>query len=95
MKISREEVQHLAQLVRLGLSNDEIETYIIQLSNILENFEILSQVDTSNLKPTAQAIELQNIFRKDIPQKSFSTVDILSNAPEQDNGFFKVQAIFE
>jgi aspartyl-tRNA(Asn)/glutamyl-tRNA(Gln) amidotransferase subunit C len=95
MKLSREEVQHLARLVRLGLSDDEIEMFRVQLSNILENFEILSQVDTSKLKPTAQAIELQNVFRRDIPQASYPPVDILINAPEQDNGFFKVQAVFE
>ncbi len=95
MKLSREEVQHIALLVRMGLNEDEIEKFQLQLSNILENFEILKQVDTSDLPPTTQSIKLQNIFRPDEAKASYPPGEILANAPQQDNSFFKVKAVLE
>jgi aspartyl-tRNA(Asn)/glutamyl-tRNA(Gln) amidotransferase subunit C len=95
MKLSREEVQHIALLARLGLNEDEIEKFRIQLSNILENFEVLKQVDTSNLPPTAQSVNLQNIFRTDKSEPSYPVEEILANAPQQDNNYFKVKAVLE
>jgi aspartyl-tRNA(Asn)/glutamyl-tRNA(Gln) amidotransferase subunit C len=95
MKLSREEVQRIALLARLGISEDEIEKFQTQLSNILENFEVLNQVDTTNLLPTTQSINLQNIFRSDETQASYPREDILFNAPQQENSYFKVKAIFE
>ncbi len=59
MKLSRKETEHLALLARLGLSEDEMERFREQLSTILENFEILQQVDTSDVSPTAHSIGLQ------------------------------------
>ena len=95
MKLSREEVQHIALLARLGLNEDEIEKFRIQLSNILENFEVLKQVDTTNLSPTAQSVNLQNVFRTDEPESSYPPNEILANAPQQDNNYFKVKAVLE
>ena len=95
MKLSREEVQHIALLARLGLSEAEIEKVRLQLSNILENFEILKQVDTSNLPPTAQSIALQNVLRPDEPKASYPVEDILANAPQKDDNCFKVRAVLE
>ena len=95
MKLSREEVQHIALLARLGLNEDEVEKFRLQLSNILENFEVLKQVDTTNLPPTAQSIKLQNVFRTDESKASYSAEEILANAPQQDNNYFKVKAVLE
>lgn len=95
MKLSREEVRHIALLARLGLDEDEVEKFRVQLSNILENFEILKQVDTTNLPPTAQSIKLQNVFRADEPKISYSPEEILANAPQRDNNYFKVKAVLE
>jgi aspartyl-tRNA(Asn)/glutamyl-tRNA(Gln) amidotransferase subunit C len=95
MKLSREEVQHIALLARLGLSEAEIEKFRIQLSNILENFEILKQLDTTDLQPTAQSIALQNVFRPDETKPSYPTEDILANAPQRDNNCFKTRAVLE
>jgi aspartyl-tRNA(Asn)/glutamyl-tRNA(Gln) amidotransferase subunit C len=95
MKLSREEVKHIAILARLGISEDEIEKFSLQLSNILDNFEVLKQVDTSNLPPTAQSIDLQNIFRADEAESSYPAEEILANAPKQDNNYFKVKAVLE
>ena len=95
MKLSREEVQHIALLARLGLSEAEIEKFKLQLSDILENFEILEQADTSNLPPTAQSIALQNVLRPDEAKASSPVEDIVANAPQQDENCFKTRAVLE
>lgn len=95
MKLSREEVQHIALLARLGLSEAEIEKFELQLSDILGNFEILEQADTSNLPPTAQSIALQNVLRPDEAKASYPVEDIVANAPQQDENCFKTRAVLE
>jgi aspartyl-tRNA(Asn)/glutamyl-tRNA(Gln) amidotransferase subunit C len=95
MKLSREEVKHIALLARLGLSENEIEKFRIQLSDILENFEILKQLDTTDIPPTAQSIALQNILRQDEAKKSYPAEDILANAPQREGDCFKVRAVLE
>ncbi len=95
MKLSSEEVKHIALLARLGLSEDEIEKFRIQLSNILENFEILKQLDTTDLPPTAQSIDLQNILRPDEPKPSYPVKEILDNAPQREGDCFKTRAVLE
>lgn len=95
MKLSREEVEHIARLARLGLSEAEIEKFRLQLSDILGNFEILKQLDTTDLPPTAQSIALQNVFRPDEAKPSFPAEDILANAPQRESGSFKIRAVLE
>jgi aspartyl-tRNA(Asn)/glutamyl-tRNA(Gln) amidotransferase subunit C len=95
MKLSYEQVRHIAWLARLGLSEEEVERFSLQLSNILENFEILKQVDTGNVSLATHTIPLQNVFRKDAVAESYSQAEILSNAPKQSENCFKVQAILE
>jgi aspartyl-tRNA(Asn)/glutamyl-tRNA(Gln) amidotransferase subunit C len=95
MKLSYEQVKHIAWLARLGLSEEEVEKFSLQLSNILENFEILKQVDTANVPPATHTIPLKNVFRKDDVADSYSQAKILSNAPKQAEKCFKVQAILE
>ena len=95
MKLSRQEVEHLALLARLGLSEDEVERMREQISSILENFEILQQVDTSNVPPTAQSIALQNVLRDDEIAPSLAVDEVLRNAPNQEEGHFKVRAVLE
>lgn len=95
MKLRREEVLHLARLVRLGLSEEEIERFSVQLSNILENFEILRQVNTTGLPPMTQSISLQNVFREDAPSPSYDPEEILTNAPQREGNYFKIHAVLE
>jgi aspartyl-tRNA(Asn)/glutamyl-tRNA(Gln) amidotransferase subunit C len=95
MKLSREDVLHLATLCRLGLSEEEIERLKEQLSHILENFEVMQQLDTSDVPPTAYPIPLENVFREDEVAPSLPQSDILANAPRQEEGYFKVKAILE
>ena len=95
MKLSREEVKHIALLCRLGLSEEELEQFREQLSNILENFEVLQQVDTTSVPPTTHIIALGNVVRADEPLPSSPQSDILANAPQTEEGYFRVRAVLE
>lgn len=95
MRLSREDVLHIALLARLGLTEAEVEQLSEQLSNILENFEVLQQVDTSDVPPTAHSIALQNVMRDDEVATSFPSDEILANAPRKDGDFFRVRAVLE
>lgn len=95
MKLSREEVLHIAVLARLGLSEAEVDRLSEQLSNILENFEVLQQIDTSGIPPTAQSIALQNVVSDDEVVSSLPPSEVLANAPQKEGDFFKVRAVLE
>ena len=95
MKLSREEVQHIALLARLGVDEDDLEKFSVQLSNILENFEILQQVDTTDVPPTSHPVPLSNVLREDEAAPSFAPADILANAPQEEEGCFRVRAVLE
>ena len=95
MKLSREDVLHIALLARLGLTEAEVDKFRGQLSDILENFEILEQVDTTNVPPTAQPIPLQNVVREDEVAPSLPQSEILANAPRREGEFFRVKAVLE
>ena len=95
MKLSREEVLRIARLARMGISEDEVDKLREQLSDILDNFEVLQQVDTDGVLPTAQSIALNNITRDDTVSASYSPDDILSNAPRREQDYFKIHAVLE
>ncbi|HUT67863.1 MAG TPA: Asp-tRNA(Asn)/Glu-tRNA(Gln) amidotransferase subunit GatC [Dehalococcoidales bacterium] len=95
MKLSREEVLHIARLARVGLTEDEITRLSEQLSNILENFEILQKVDTTDVPPTAQSVALQSVMREDKVAPSLPPEDILANAPRREGDCFRVRAVLE
>ena len=95
MKLTREEVLHIARLARLGLTDADPDKFREQLSNLLENFEILQQVDTSGIPPTAQSIALQNVLRDDEVADSLTQSEILANAPRKDENYFRTRAVLE
>lgn len=95
MSLTLEEVEHVARLARLRLAPDELEKMRQQLSNILEHFELLQQVDVSAVPPTAQVTDTANIFRDDELRPSLPREQALANAPAQQDGMFRVRAIFE
>jgi aspartyl-tRNA(Asn)/glutamyl-tRNA(Gln) amidotransferase subunit C len=79
----------------MKLSDEEVERFRNQLSNVLENFEILQQVDTTDIPPTAYPIQLLNVTREDEIAQSYTQSDILANAPRQEDGQFRVRAVLE
>ncbi len=95
MKLSREEVLHIARLARVGLTEEDVDRLREQLSNILENFEILKQVDTTDVPPTAQSIPLQNVTKDDAVKDSLPQDETLANAPRKEGQYFRVKAVLE
>jgi aspartyl-tRNA(Asn)/glutamyl-tRNA(Gln) amidotransferase subunit C len=95
MKLSREEVLHIAKLARVGVTEEDVERLREQLSDILENFEILQQVDTTDVPPTAQPNPLQNVTKDDQVAESLPPEQILANAPKKEGDFFRVKAVLE
>jgi aspartyl-tRNA(Asn)/glutamyl-tRNA(Gln) amidotransferase subunit C len=95
MLLTRDQVEHVANLAKLGLSEEEIELYRGQLSAILEYAAILQQLDTEAIPPTATVLSLCNVMRADEPAASLSQEDTLANAPAVADGHFQVRAILE
>ena len=95
MKISREDVLHIARLARIALTEDEITRLSGELSDLLGHFEILQQVNTDNTPPTAQSVELISIMRDDKSRASYPPEEILANAPRQDENCFRVKPVLE
>jgi aspartyl-tRNA(Asn)/glutamyl-tRNA(Gln) amidotransferase subunit C len=95
MKLSREDVLHIARLARVDLTEAEITRYSEQLSDLLEHFEVLQQVDTEGVPPTAQSIELRSVMRDDEVQPSLPPGDVLANAPRREGDFFRVKPVLE
>jgi aspartyl-tRNA(Asn)/glutamyl-tRNA(Gln) amidotransferase subunit C len=93
--IDRETVKNVARLARLGLSEEEIDTFKNQLSSILEHIQILQEADVSGVSPVAHASRLTNITRADIPQPSYPPEVLLANAPDQEDNCLKVNAVLE
>lgn len=93
--LSKEEVLHIATLARLGVDETEIDKFRQQLSNIMENFEVLKQVDTTDVPPTAQAVPLQNVFRQDEVADSMPVDETLANAPRREGDLFRVKPVLE
>ena len=85
----------IARLARLGLNETDIEKFQEQLSNILDNFGVLKQIDTKDVPATAQSLQLQNVMRIDEARESFPPNDILANAPHREGDSFRVRAVLE
>ena len=93
MPLTREEVEHVAALARLGLTDAEITRLQGQLSSILEHITAIDRLDTSAIPPTAQVIAMTNVLRPDVVTDSLPREAVLENAPRQADGFFEVHAI--
>ncbi len=95
MKITRSEVEHVAKLARLELSDQEKEKLTDQLSNILTYVEKLNELDTKDAAPTSHVLDITNVMRDDAPGESLPQDRALSNAPEKAAGHYKVPRIIE
>ena len=95
MKITKQEVEHVAALARLELADQEKELLASQLSNILTYVEKLNELDTKGVEPTAHVLDIRNVMRDDVPEESLSQERALANAPEKTSGHYKVPKIIE
>ena len=95
MKITKEEVGRVAALARLSLQEEEKELYAKQLDHILSYIEKLNELNTDGVEPTSHSMPITNSMREDVVKESLSHEAALSNAPEEEQGCFKVPKIIE
>lgn len=95
MALSRAEVQHIAELAKLHLTDTEIDAYTEQLSAILDYALELNSLDTDAISPTASVLPLQNVMAEDIVQPTLDRATFLGNAPDSEAGQIRVKAILE
>ena len=97
MKITRKDVDYVARLARLKLTDEEKEKFTLQLESIISYIDQLKEVDTANIQPTSHVLELKNAWREDKTLKSSGELleDILKNAPDREGNFFKVKKVIE
>jgi len=95
MRLSLEEVDHIATLARLGLTPEERERFRDQLTSILDYVNVLNQLDTSRIPPSAQVIRFENVTRPDVVQASLAVEQVLANAPAREDDYFRVPPVFE
>jgi aspartyl-tRNA(Asn)/glutamyl-tRNA(Gln) amidotransferase subunit C len=88
--ISKEEVLHVARLARLELTDDEVAKFQEQLSAILEAVSTVSELDLSDVPPTAHPLEIQNAWAEDIPLECLPHDETFANAPDRDGDYFRV-----
>jgi len=95
MKITREQVEHVAVLARLALDDQELDTLTGQMDAILGYVEKLNELDTDGIIPTAHAVPMENAFRDDEVRSSLANEEALGNAPASDKGCFRVPKVIE
>ena len=90
MAISRDEVLHVARLARLALTDEEVERLGAQLNAILEAVGKVGELDLEGVEPTAHPLDLVNVWAEDQPHESLPVEEALANAPDREEGFFRV-----
>ena len=95
MEITKKSVEYVAQLARLEISENEKDMFTEQLSNILDYVDMLNELDTGKVDPTSHVVPLLNVFREDEVKESLKQDEVLNNAPEKENGYFKVPRIID
>lgn len=93
--LTPEEVRHVAMLARLGLTDEEVETFRGQLGQVLEYIDVLQNVDTSAVEPTAQILSHTNVTRPDLARPSLTEQEVMQNAPGREGSFLRVPAVME
>lgn len=91
--IDTKTVKHVAQLVRLGISEEEAEKFSTQFSSIIEYFKMLNEVDTENVVPASDVANAENVLREDVVKPSMDREEFLKNAPQSERGYVKVPTV--
>ncbi len=95
MKITPEDVLHVADLARLDLDAGAVETFAEQIGDILNYVDALNEVDVAGVRPTSHAVALANAFREDVPGDHLDPADAVANAPEAESAGFVVPRVVE
>lgn len=91
--ITIQDVEHVAKLARLDLTEEEKVKFLKQLGDVLKYVEQMNEVDTSNVEPLSHVVDFNNVMREDEIHYDCSKEELMMNAPEEENGFFKVPKI--
>lgn len=95
MAISEDQVKHVARLAKLAFPDADLHQFTNQMSNIIDLFQELAEVDTTGVAVTSNVTDNVNVMRKDVAIPGMDRAELLRNAPESENGFIKVPAIID
>lgn len=95
MPLDRDQIKHIAALARIAIPDAEIDAYAQQLSGIIDQFQVLNELDTAGIEPTAHAGELRAVMRPDTPAPSLTPEAALSNAPNRQGPHIRVKAVLD
>ena len=95
MALTADEVRYIAKLARVALSDAEVERLGGELSTILDHFQVLNDIDTADVPPTAQSFDLHNVERADVTRPSQPLEQVLLNAPRREDGYFRVRGVLD
>lgn len=94
-KITKEQVEHVAHLARLEVTEEEVEMFTNHLDSIIQYAEQLKELDTENIKPTTHVLDIKNVLRKDEVGETTTHEEMMKNAPDSEDGQIKVPAILD
>lgn len=94
-EVTREDILHVSKLARLGLSDDEIDRLVTEVNRIMAHFSELQELDTTDVPVTSHAIPMKNVYRDDSTWESLPVADVVANAPDGVEGFFRTSLFME
>src|SRR5690625_5008284 len=94
-EVTKKEVEHIADLVRIAVSDKEMETYTAHINTVIEYADKLGELNTDDVEPTKHGIVLENVLRTDEVTQSVTQEEALRNAPDKQDGHFKVPSVME
>jgi len=94
-EVTKKEVEHIADLVRIAVSDKEVETYTAHINTVIEYADKLGELNTDDVEPTKHGIVLENVLRTDEVTQSVTQEEALRNAPDKQDGHFKVPSVME
>lgn len=95
MKVTKETIEHVANLARLNLTEHEKEKLTTEMASIISYVEKLNELDTTDIQPTQHVLQIRNVFREDKVTPSYPVEKILENSPSAEDGCFKVPKVVE
>jgi len=94
-RISKEQVEHVAHLARLAVTEEEVNIFTNQLDAIISFSEQLNELDTTNVKPTSHVLPMKNVMREDVAKEGLPREEVLKNAPDHKDGQIRVPSVLE
>jgi aspartyl-tRNA(Asn)/glutamyl-tRNA(Gln) amidotransferase subunit C len=94
-ELSEDDVRHIALLARIGMTDEDVQNMRNDLSNIMDQFDALTQVDTNGVEPTGHSVDIKSVMRDDVSRPSLPKEDVLTNAPNREDDRIRVKAVMD